>query len=211
MIYWYNRLNMELADIIKILRKKRKKIVFIVIVGFLLGVIFSFYPKKFISSGSIYVKRLTNINREYFTYEGYYAQQTAQAYTNSVVALLESPDMKKKLLQLMGIPENERNLRMIGHEISIKKTGPQIILVSVKDKNYDTSVGVWDKTVNSLIEISNNINKGGDENLGISLVSERPSTKESYRSLLLFGVVGSLVSFIFSLSLICIKEYISEK
>jgi len=201
---------MELRDISKILRKYRRKIVFLAIAGFAFGVMVSLLPPKYISSGSLYVKREANPGTGYFTYEGYYAQQTAMSYTNSVVAILESPDIKKKVLGLMNIPVNEKTIRELGRTIKVKKTGPQVILVTVKNKNYDISMEVWDKTVNSLMGITADMNKNGDENLGISLISERPVVKEGYKSPYLFGIAGSLITLTLSLFFISVKEYLKD-
>lgn len=201
---------MELRDISKILRKYRRKIVFLAIAGLAFGVMVSLLPSKYVSSGSLYVKREANPGTGYFTYEGYYAQQTAMSYTNSVVAILESPDIKKKVLGLMNIPVNEKTIRELGRTIKVKKTGPQVILVTVKNKNYDISMDVWDKTVNSLMGITADMNKNGDENLGISLVSERPVVKENYKSPYLFGIAGSLITLTLSLLFISVKEYLKD-
>ncbi len=201
---------MEIRDILKKLRKHKRLIVLFVIIGFFFGCILNFVPPTYTSSGSLYIKRSINQETEYFTYEGYYGQQTALSYTNSVVALLESPDVKREVLKLMNLSTDERNIRKLSKMIRAKKIGPQVILVTVKSKNYDTSKEVWDKTVNSLVEVASKVNRNGDKNLGISLVSEQPIVKESFRSLYLFGTAGSLMFFTFSLFYISLKEYFKD-
>jgi len=54
------------------------------------------------------------------------------------------------------------------------------------------------------------MNKNGDENLGISLVSERPVVKEGYKSPYLFGIAGSLITLTLSLFFISVKEYLKD-
>ena len=201
---------MELKDITKILKKYKRKIAFSAFIGFGFGALLTLLPPKYISSGSLYVKRGIDPSLEYFTYEGYYAQQTALSYTNSIVAILESPDIKKKVLELMNLPVNERNIRELNRMIKVKKTGPQVIIVTVKNKNYDTSIGIWDKTVNSLVGMTTDMNKNGDENLGVSLVSKQPVVKRSYKSFYLFSIAGSLIALTLSLFFISIKEYLKD-
>ena len=201
---------MELKDILKKVRKYKIFLVLFAIAGFSAGALFYNIPPKYISSGSFYIKRGVNPEKEYFTYEGYYAQQTALAYTNSVVALIESPDIKKKVLEEMKIPVNEENLRKLNRVVRVKKTGPQIILVTVKDENYDTSTKMWGKLAESLISKTNEINKNGDESLSISLVSEQPLVRETYKSFYLFALVGSVIGLSLSTFFICVKEYFRD-
>ena len=198
---------MEIRDIFKKIKKYRRSLLFSAVAGFIIGSIFSTLPPKYISTGSIYVKSGINPGTEYFTYEGYYAQQAALSYTNSVIALLESPDIKRNVLKLMDLSVDEKNIRELNKVTNIKKTGPQVILITVKDKNYDVSRDIWDKTVNSLIGMTTKMNRGGDEYLGISLISEDPVIKEAYRSFYLFSFIGLLLGISFCLFYICIREY----
>ncbi len=202
---------MELKDILKRIKKYKIFLVLFAIAGFSAGALFYAIPSKYISSGSFYIKRGVNLEKEYFTYEGYYAQQTALAYTNSVAALIESPDIKKKVLEEMKIPVNEESLRKLNKIVRVKKTGPQIILVTVKDKDYDTSAKMWNKLAESLINKTNEINKNGDESLSIGLVSEQPLVRETYKSFYLFALVGSVTGLSLAIFFICVKEYFRDK
>jgi capsular polysaccharide biosynthesis protein len=201
---------MEIKEIVKKLAKFKVQIVISIILGALLGVATYFLPPKYISSGSFYIKRSISGEKNYFTYEGYYGQQTALSYTNSVTALAESLDIKRLVLDKLNIDVNEESLRKLSRMIKIKKTGPQIILITVKADSYTTSENIWNKLSESLLTTTYEINKDGDPNLMVEKVSERPVVKEGYRSIILFGFAGSLISFTIFSFYICFKEYLKD-
>lgn len=201
---------MEIKEIIKKLRKYRGQIIFSIILGAILGVGIYFLPPKYISSGSFYIKRSISGEKNYFTYEGYYGQQTALSYTNSVIALAESLDIKRLVLEKLKIDANEESLRKLSRMIKVKKTGPQIISITVKANSYSTSENIWNKLSEALLNTTYEINKDGDSNLMVVKVSDRPVVKQSYRSMLLFGFCGSLLSFTFYSFFICFKEYLKD-
>lgn len=198
---------MELKELILKLRKYRMILIPASIAGLAIGIATSFYPPRYVSSGSFYVRRAVNESLGFFTYEGYYAQQTAISYTNSVSALAESQDLKKTVLEEIGSVVNKESLRELNKSTRVKKVGPQIISITVKSADQEKSKNLWMEISRSLIEKSKELNLGGDENLSILPISQQPLVKETYRSSYVFGLVGMLAGFSTVLFFICLKEY----
>jgi len=201
---------MEIKEIIKKIRKYRPQFVIIAILGAALGVGLCFLPPKYTSSGSFYIKRSISGEKNYFTYEGYYGQQTALSYTNSVVALAESLDLKKIVIEKLGMEANEEGLRKISKMMKVRKTGPQIISITVKADSLNMSEDVWNKLSSTLLNTTYEINKDGDPNLMVVKVSDKPVVKQSYRSAVLFGFCGLLISTTLYLLFVCTKEYLKD-
>ncbi|MFZ2663835.1 MAG: hypothetical protein WAX66_00515 [Patescibacteria group bacterium] len=201
---------MEIKEIIKKIRKYRPQFVIIAILGAALGVGLCFLPPKYISSGSFYIKRSISGEKNYFTYEGYYGQQTALSYTNSVVALAESLDLKKIVIEKLGMEATEEGLRKISKMMKVRKTGPQIISITVRADSLNISEDIWNKLSETLLDTTYEINKDGDPNLMVVKVSDKPVVKQSYRSAVVFGFCGLLISTTLYLLIICIKEYLKD-
>ena len=201
---------MELREIIKKIKKNRKIVITSILGGLLLGILFYTLPSRYISSGSLYVKRSIEPSEVFFTYEGYYAQQSAQSYTNSFVALVESPDIQKKTLESIGTPITDKNLRKLNRLVKVKKMGPQVISVKVIDKDYDYSEKVWVALTKSVIETSKELNESGDKNISVSTISEKPLVEETYKSIYLYSLAGTMLGLSIGCLYICIKEYIKE-
>lgn len=183
---------------------------FSLLFGVFLGVVFYFLPSKYVASGSFFVNRRISIEKDLFTYEGYYGQQTALSYTNSVLSLMESVDLKKMVLESNKLPLTGKNLNILSRSINVKKTGPQVIYLVVKGKTYEEAKKLWNSVSNVTLATIYEINKNGDENLSISLVSPQPLVGLPYKSVYLYVTAGILISFIVTSLYICVKEYFKD-
>jgi len=201
---------MELKETIKLLIKNRFEITFFVLLGLIVSTVIYMLPQKYISSGTFYISRITGSNSEFFTYEGYYGQQTALSYTNTVAALLENTDLRSKAMKNLGITIDELTLRRVQKLISIKKDGPQLITLTVKGRNYDESRNLWESLSKSLMETTTEINMRGDPNLSITKISAEPVVKLEYRSLWLNLSAGFGLGLALGIVFISFKEYLKK-
>lgn len=202
--------DMELKRLIKIFLKNNVLLAGSVIVGIILGAAIYYLPHKYSATGSFFVTRSTEPNTsEFFTYEGYYGQQTALSYTNTVIALLGSPDIRKTALSNLGIPVNEKTLRTFGRNIQTKKAGPQLITMTIRNENPEQALNLWNETSKVLILTAADINQNGDPNLHISTLLDKPVIKEPYRPLPIYITGGIFFSILAASIFISLKEYLS--
>lgn len=201
---------MELREIFKKIRKNKKMLIVCILVGLLAGILFHFLPSNYIASGSFYITRKEDNSESFFTYEGYYSQQTATTYTNSVVALAESVDVKKQVLEKVDLPIDDQNIRKINKSMSVKKTGPQIINITFKDKDLKKVKTIWQSISDILIETSKEINLNGDGKLTVVKISEEPFIKEGYKTLWMTGVAGIIFGCSLGLLIVSLKEYFKD-
>ncbi len=178
-----------------------------IVIGVTFGSIYYALPKNFTGIGSFYVtRRSENSTLQYFNYEGYYSQQAALSYTNTIVALLESYDIRNKSMQKLGIPTTEESLRKYGKLIKVKKVGPQIITLTIKESTKETAQKLWNTVANTLIEESKKMNAEGDTNLSIAKISENIVIKKSYDSVALDLLLGALGGLLASSFVVIFKE-----
>ncbi|OGC49599.1 hypothetical protein A2W32_05520 [candidate division WWE3 bacterium RBG_16_37_10] len=204
---------MELRVIIEILKRNIKLISLYTLIGVVIGIAsFFIIPQKYVSSGSLFVTRQIEKNtNEYFSYEGYYAQQTAQFYTNSLTGLVESIDVKSSTLDKMNVPVTEYTLRELSRNLKVKKTGPQLINISIKGYTFENAAERWKSLVDSTLESIQKINEKSDPMINVSKVAETPITKEEYRNVFLNTILGASVGFFFSLFTYLFKNYYYEQ
>ena len=120
---------------LKVLIQQLKKRLWIIVGTTLLGVIagwgvVSFVPVRYEASLSIYVQKIIeqSMSGEY-TYDGYYAQQAAEAYTDTVMGLLESPDVAASALMATGL--NSDTIVALKRSLKVEKVAPQIVHMAV--------------------------------------------------------------------------------
>ncbi len=202
---------MELKDILKTLKENKKLLLIGITIGILAGYSFFLLPQKYIASGSFYITRKTEeMSQEFFKYEGYYSQQAALSYTNTIAALFESLDITSKSLEKLNISTNEKNLRKYQKRINVVKAGPQLITLTVKEENFNLAKDFWNTLADTTINESLEMNKNGDTNLNVSKVSKEPVVKEAYKSLPLDIVLGGILGGVFSLLYAAVNEYLKE-
>jgi capsular polysaccharide biosynthesis protein len=203
-------MKMELREIIKKMKKNKLAIVTPMLVGLLAGLAFYAMPSKYISSGSIYVRRKVSEQTDFFTYEGYYAQQTALGYTDSVSNLIESSDIKKMLLEKSGEAINTIKLLDLQRKVKVKKTGPQLILLEIKEKTPEEAKEKWMSLTDIVILKSQEINMGGDKEISLGTLSKEPLIRETYKNPYIFSLVGSLIGLTLGLIFLSLREYLKE-
>ncbi len=196
----------------KNLRKHSKILILSAVGGILLGYLLYLVPKPCYATGSFFIKRsVDNTRLTYFAYEGYYGQQTGLSYTNTVLALFESLDIRYEALANINLPTDINNFRKYSAMIKVKKTGPQIITLTVKGKTPQKAAVLWNSMANTTIVKSWQLNINGDPLLSISKISENPVVREQYKPLwvcLAFGLISVPLLVIFYLGL---REYFKWK
>lgn len=178
------------------------------LLGALLGTGIYYLPTKYLVSGSFYVTRTPQeTSPEYFTYEGYYSQQTSIAYTNTVIALLESIDTRKEVLESQSQATSEKNLRKLARDTKVTKSGPQIITLTVKRNSPHSAENYWNSYAETLLNTVMEKNQNGDRELQVLKVAEKPVTAPVYKSLPIDIIVGSFVMLACSAGYASLKEY----
>jgi capsular polysaccharide biosynthesis protein len=204
---------MELKKCLTVISRYKIILVISIFVGALFGGIYYLLPNHFTATGLLYVRRSIDSSMfKYFSYEGFYAQQTAQSYTNTVFALLGSVNIRSAALKKMGIADTEANLFRYGMMIKSKKVGPQIINLTITGKTSKEAGDLWNavgETITESVKSSNNL--GGDPNLSVVKMGDSPVVRIQYKPLWACLPVGSVVLFTFTLLLISAREYFKWK
>jgi capsular polysaccharide biosynthesis protein len=209
----YNEKAMlEVKDLIKEFNKNRKTIAAVSLFTALTGLaVYFILPTRYIAAGSFYIQRaVEDAQAEFFTYEGYYGQQTAMSYTNTVAGLFESIDVSKKTLELQQKEINENNLRKLTRQINVRKEAPQLITLLVKEKSPEEAERLWTFISQSTLRTAEELNAEGDPLLRISPVGEFVVKKE-FRSPYLNMGIGWGLGLILSLTVLSMRAYLKEE
>jgi capsular polysaccharide biosynthesis protein len=202
---------MELFEALDFINKNKKSIFLITLLFGLIGVgTYFFLPKKYTATGSFYVQRSTeNSSGKYFTYEGYYSQQTALAYANTFIGFLESDNTRKNALQNLNISATEQNLRALGRQINVKKSAPQIITLTVKDNSSTAAAKLWSFIATDNLTAAKELNQTGDAALQIEQIGD-PVVKEQYSNLFINALAGLGTGFLIGVFATAFAQYRKE-
>jgi uncharacterized protein involved in exopolysaccharide biosynthesis len=201
---------MEIKELISAYTKEKNLLVGLLMVGLIISLIAYLLPTKYISTGSLIVTRNTQGSDDYFTYEGYYAQQTARFYTDAAESLLESEDVRKKALEKIGIEPDKFSLRKLKKDIRTKRDNNQVLILETKDYEENMAATKWHAVAESLIELSISANKENDPDLNIVKISAIPITKQAYKSVWVYLLVGAAGGLLFGLVKVSYSEYLKK-
>jgi uncharacterized protein involved in exopolysaccharide biosynthesis len=202
---------MELKDIFEELRENGRIIFLFALLFGVLGVAaYVFLPVKYTAAGSIFVARKVESSEgAEFSYEGHYAQLTARGYTETVIGMFESVDMRRASLEKLGIVSTADNLRRAGRSVNVKKAAPQLVLLQVKRNTAGEAGNYWNALVASVIEESVALNEeSGDENITVSVVGDSPVITEGYRNIYLNLGIGLILGAFLASFFVVLREYL---
>ncbi len=203
---------MDIREILKLIKPKKLLVIaFIVVFGGLGAAANYYFPHTYYATGSIFVKRtIYPYSNDHFTYEGYYGQQAALAYTNSVISIIESEDIRAQTLKKIGKDVNERNLRKYAKRIKTRKIGPQVVEVITKEKSEDKALELWNAVVDNSTQNLTRLGNTTDPFVGMVKISETPVLKTGYRDIYTFTATGLSLGFVLALLYLTISTYFSN-
>lgn len=203
---------MELKFIFKILKQKLRTLAVLSLLGGAVGgIIYASNPIMYKATGSFYISRKTEtINKQIFSYEGYYAQQTAQTQTSTIATILESSEIRTKALEKLGIKTDGKTLGSYKKRIDVKKTSPQIVTLTVHDRDISSVTTLWTSLSDSLIEIYAELNENGDKSIYITKLSAIPVVTGTLQYLFINVIGGVLISFTATIFVLFTKEYLND-
>jgi capsular polysaccharide biosynthesis protein len=203
---------MELKEILNFIKQKSQILSLCLLVGGILGTsAFFLLPTKYLCLGTLYVARQPEESSDFYTYSGYYAQQVALSYAETVKGLLENNTLQARALEELEIPVTEKNLRKLQNKVKVIDAGPQLVALEVKEKSQTEAREVWEALTTNITATSTEINKKGDSKLNITRVKEEPVTKETYKNLYVFSAAGGLLSLFLSTTVLGIINYMKEE
>lgn len=183
------------------------------IVGFAAGlialVVSLILPPSYNATSTFYVKRgITYTSATYFTYDGYYASQTAERYTDTVVGFLRSVDVRAQALTSIKQPVSSQTLGKLEDSVVVKKVGPQLVTMTVSGRDPQVVKDLWNALSKATLNRSSDLNRSGDSRLSIDVVGENPIVLESKLNPFITGIVGFLVFFAGTLTFLSFKKYL---
>lgn len=206
---------MEASEIIKLLLKHKIYLLSCGVLGLAFSLGIYLLPPKYVSSGTLLVTHAVEPSAgkklDFFSYEGYYAQQTALSYTGTVVAMLDSVDIRYKALSKIGVAKSDENLKKYSKFIKVTKVGPQVVSLKVKTPAADVSRQLWLALTSELISTSETLNSSGDPDLKVVLASSELTTGPEYRPLPTHLIAGAILGLMFGSFLISAKEYLKNE
>lgn len=200
---------MELREYVKVVRKSLPLLV-VLAAGFggLAFFVSQQLPPMYTASLTFYVKRqATEASADYYTFDGYYSQQAAEKFTETVVGFLKSKDILLASARLADLPTDQESLQQLESSIKIKQVAPQLVSLKVEEGSSEEAKKFCTTLAQATTERINLLNQTGDKAISVDLLNSEPLVEKSEPKVVLNSLVGILVGALLSFLYIFLKEY----
>jgi len=168
-------------------------------------------PASFRASGLLFVTRQADSSStNYFTYEGFYSQQTAERYTDSVLGILKSDQVKKLALDSLNLPSSSPDVKRFGNNTLVQKTGPQLLSVTISAGDSDTSKSLWQALADQTVKSVSAVNQSGDSKITVQVMNQELLIAEVTPKPWLYGLAAFLGLGGLGLLGLAIWEYLKQ-
>lgn len=187
----------------------KQRIAFVFAVSVVVGLVgagISFVlPNQYTAKGLLIITRKADeSSKEFFTYEGSYAQQNAAAYTATFLSILQSPNNLMSADSSLGVNKLSRLVKA-------KKEGAQTVSLSVKGNTPKQALELWNKISESAMQTHNQLKAGADPLINVDKTPNSPVVLKTYpEGQKVFGV-GFLFSVVILSSVIVVIRYLREE
>jgi len=204
---------MELREYLRIIRKNLPLIAGLVVVSGAAAFFFSQnLPPTYTTSLTLYVKRQpTEPSDKYYTFDGYYSQQAAEKFTETVIGFLKSKDILLASAKLADLPTDQKSLEQLSSSIKIRQVAPQLVSLKVTQKDGGIAKKFCTALAQATTERINLLNQTGDKAISVDLLNPEPLVEKNEPKVVLNSLVGVLCGLLAGLTYAFAREYFTEQ
>ncbi len=201
---------MELRQLIENLRSNYLYIVIAVIIFASFGFVTAkLWPVSYTAGYTLYVQKQaeTTPNNDY-TYDGYYAQQAVEGYTDTVKGLVTSPEIMSEVLQeYLGEDLVSEYLQEYRASLKSQKVAPQLVWVEITRPTKEDADRVVSGVVKVLIKRVDSLNHLRKDKYVVTSVNKSAIVTKNQMPVVLTVIVASFLGLILSSFIVVVKAY----
>ncbi len=201
---------MQLKTLLNQLTKRFKYILLISLLGVGVGLgVTLVVPNTYTAAINIYVyKEVESPQPGVYSYDGYYAQQASEAYTDTVKSVFESGDILSSALDEQGILIED--LKSFQGSLTVDKVAPQLIEVKLTRENQGEASGVIQAISQKVDQKIRELNNGQANRYLIKQVTPEPLLTYNQLPILLTALVGLMLGFCGSIFIFSVVAYVNN-
>ncbi|MDP3964843.1 MAG: hypothetical protein Q8Q20_04295 [bacterium] len=184
----------------------RKSWPIILILGLLIGAaayLFTVYqPVEYKSSISFAVNRINKEQTADYQFDGYYAIQASDLFSQTVVSWFFTPSVLLEIYDTAGIDPQIDTLERFTNRFKTKKFSSQNIVATFTERDRDTAEAISESIIETVQERGAALNQTADQQALFEIVGSTPVIVEETPNLWLNTIVGLIVGLWLGLALV---------
>lgn len=200
---------MEFRDAIHDLKRSRAWILWGTLAVVAVAVIVSaLQPVTHTTSLSFSVNRIAAAESEYYEYDGYYAIQAADLFSQTVVSWFMTPSVLLEVYERAGIDPAIGSLDQFTSRFKTRKYSAQNIVVKYTERDPATAQALADAIVSIVETKAGELNKNETREALFEVRGSAPVTVEDHVNWTLTILIGLVVGFIASTAVTTSVRYL---
>lgn len=185
---------MQFLDTLSLTWRYRWLILVVIFIPTILAVSFAATrPESFSTSLAFTVNRINKQDVKEYQYDGYYALQASDLFTETVVSWFLTPSVIVEMYDAAGVPANVQDLSSLTARFKIKKYSSQNLGVTFTSFSRADAEKLAAAVVKTVEVKASQLNQSADRKALFEVVGSKPVTVERSRQALLVGVVGFIL------------------
>ena len=169
-------------------------------------------PPSFEATQSIFVRReIQSPSESFYSYDGYYSQQAAERFTDTVVGFLKNKDIVRKAAKNSGFGPSPEEASALASTLRIKRVAPQLVTVSFSAGRKERAVSLVDNLTREVGSLSASLNAKGDKFLVLSTIEPTPFVEDKQFVPLVAALAAFMTVFLFSSLTLAVFEAVKER
>lgn len=203
---------MELRQALTILWRYRSFLILVITLSALVGYGLSRrWPVYYQAQGLLFVNREVEKQlgeHTFYTYEGFYRQQTAERFTDTVVGLLNTDPILAAAGKSLGLATDAGGLKKLGQAVKVRKQAPQLIKLVVSHQEADQAQKLWHALADEGVTRVKALGTDEESRLLLSQVTEEPLVVAVSPRPLLDTLIAAGLGLVGGIFIISLKEYL---
>ena len=155
-------------------------------------------PVSYTTSISFTVNRINKQDVKEYQYDGYYALQASDLFTETVVSWFLTPSVIVEMYDAAGVPANVQDLSSLTARFKIKKYSSQNLGVTFTSFTESDAEKLATAVVQTVEHKASLLNQTADRKALFEAVGSKPVTVERSRQIPLVGIVGFVLGVFLS-------------
>lgn len=200
---------MELRDSLAVF--VRRKTLGIAVIALVVGGSYAWSysrPTHYATSMSLAINRINKEQTAQYQYDGYYALQAADLFSQTVVSWLNTPSVLKAVFERAGIPM-PKTVSGFSSIFKTKKYSAQNIVVAFTTSTSEDAAKLAAAISDEISAKTASVNRNADNKAIFEVIASTPVTDRAAPNPLLIGAVSVVVAITLALFVVPFVEYLA--
>ncbi len=147
-------------------------------------------PAQYDTSISFSINRINKQETPYYQYDGYYAIQASDLFSQTVLSWFLTPSVLLEIYSKAGVDAQVKSINTLTSRFKAKKYSAQNIVVTFTERDQDSAQKISQALISTIQDKAKVANQTADQKALFEIVGATPVIIQSKPSVMLIGAIG---------------------